>query len=242
MTRPGLRSRLPGRSVSSDPIRTPENVLIDTVAHLQMEVEAMNCGPPGHQTLDRPTSPIRMKPVVFTYTMMPKFAGVTTWEQHRQVFDAIAQSNGWGDATAALQLMSHLEGDALNVALLVPDVRLATRTGLVGVLTEQYGSPGWLADYRRQFEKTARKEGEDPSIFAMALETLGRQSLLHKATICSIVKSRVLIAMGKVTCPKYDVTKGNVIKSLICRSCDVEITTSMVNKEQLSAQFYNNSL
>ena len=41
---------------------------------------------------------------------MPKFAGVTSWEQYRQVFDAIAQSNGWGDATAALQVLSHLEG------------------------------------------------------------------------------------------------------------------------------------
>ena len=30
MARPGLRSRLPGRSDSSDPIRTPENVLMDT--------------------------------------------------------------------------------------------------------------------------------------------------------------------------------------------------------------------
>ena len=45
------------------------------------------------------------------------------------MFDAIAQSNGWDDATAALQLLSHLEGDALNAALLVPEVRRATRTG-----------------------------------------------------------------------------------------------------------------
>ena len=45
---------------------------------------------------------------------------MTSWEQYRQVFDTIAQSNGWDDATAALQLLSHLEGDALNVALLVP--------------------------------------------------------------------------------------------------------------------------
>ena len=29
-----------------------------------------------------------------------------------------------------------------------------------------------LADYRRQFEKTTRTTGEDPSIFAIALETL----------------------------------------------------------------------
>ena len=32
-------------------------------------------------------------------------------------------SNGWDDVTAALQLLSHLDGDALNVALLVPESR-----------------------------------------------------------------------------------------------------------------------
>ena len=120
MTGPGHRSRLLSRSDSSDPITTPENVLMDTVARLQLEVEAMKCGMPGHQTLDRPTSPVRTKPVVFTSTSLPKFNGVTSWEQYRQVFDAIAQSNGWDDATTALQLLSHLEGDVLNVALLVP--------------------------------------------------------------------------------------------------------------------------
>ena len=57
------------------------------------------------------------------------------------------------------------------MALLVPEARQATRTGQVGALTKHYGSPGRLADHRRQFEKT-RKEGEDPSIFAIALETL----------------------------------------------------------------------
>ena len=29
-------------------------------------------------------------------------------------------SNGWDGVTAALQLVAHLEGDALNIALLVP--------------------------------------------------------------------------------------------------------------------------
>ena len=62
------------------------------------------------------------------------------------MFDAIVLSNGWDDATAVLQLLSHLEGDALNVALLVPAPRL------VDALSAHYGSPGWLADYRRQFE------------------------------------------------------------------------------------------
>ena len=44
--------------------------------------------------------------------------------------------------------------------------------GLVGALTAHYGSPGRLADYRRQFERTIRTAREDPSIFAIALETL----------------------------------------------------------------------
>ena len=58
------------------------------------------------------------------------------------MFDAIVRSNGWDDATAALQLFSHLEGDALNVALLVPESRRASQVGLVGALTAHYGSPG----------------------------------------------------------------------------------------------------
>ena len=89
----------------------------------------------------------------FTTTNVPRFGGMTSWEQYRQVFDMIVLSNGWDDATAALQLFSHLEGDALNVALLVPMARQMSRTGLVDALSAHYGSPGRLADYGRQFEK-----------------------------------------------------------------------------------------
>ena len=33
---------------------------------------------------------------------------------------AIVKSNGWSEGTAALQLFTHLDGEALNVALLMP--------------------------------------------------------------------------------------------------------------------------
>ena len=56
----------------------------------------------------------------FATTKVPRFDGTTSWEQYRQVFDAIVRSNGWDNDTAAFQLFSHLEGDALNVAHLVP--------------------------------------------------------------------------------------------------------------------------
>ena len=98
--------------------------------------------------------------------------GTTSWEQYHQVFEVIVRSNGWDNDTAALQLFSHLEGDALNVAHLVPLARRLSRSGLVDALTTHYGSPGRLADYRRQFERTTRTVGEDPAIFATALETL----------------------------------------------------------------------
>ena len=41
MTGPGPRNRLPGGSDGSDSTRTPKAVLMDTVARLQLEVEAM---------------------------------------------------------------------------------------------------------------------------------------------------------------------------------------------------------
>ena len=44
-------------------------------------------------------------------------------------------------------------------------------------LSAHYGSPGRLADYRRQFEKTTRSAGEYPSIFAIALETFAVKAL-----------------------------------------------------------------
>ena len=85
-------------------------------------------------------------------------------------------SNGWDHATAALQPLSHLEGDALNVALLVPAPRRASPGGLVDALAAHYGSPGRLADYQRQFEKISRAAGTDPSIFAIELETLAMKA------------------------------------------------------------------
>ena len=50
--------------------------------------------------------------------------------------------------------------------------RRASRKELTDALSSHYGSPGRLANYRREFDKTIRKPGEDPSNFAITLETL----------------------------------------------------------------------
>ena len=96
---------------------------MDTVARLQLDLDVMRAGSRCYRTPGGRDLPGHPRQVTFTSTKVPKFAGVTSWEQYRQVFDAIVQSNGWDDATTALQLLSHLEGDALNVALLVPESR-----------------------------------------------------------------------------------------------------------------------
>ena len=56
--------------------------------------------------------------------------------------------------------MTNLEGDALNVALLVPEVQRATWSGLAGALSDHYRSPGRLAILRPKFETAARRYKE----------------------------------------------------------------------------------
>ena len=146
--------------------------LVDTVARMQVDLADLRAENRMLRTPRVPQVTRAPRQAAFTTTKVPRFDGTTSWEQYKQVFDAIVSSNGWDNDTAVLQLFSHLERNALNVALLVPLRRRLSRTGLVGALSAHYGSPGRLTDYRRQFEKTTRTAGEDPSIFATALETL----------------------------------------------------------------------
>ena len=151
---------------------SPVEKLEGTVSRMQRDMENLQT---ENRLLRarRTTGPVPLvRQAALTTTKVPWFSGSTSWEQYQQVFDAIALSNGWGDATAALQLLSHLQGDALSVALLMPMPRRASRKELTDALSSHYGSPGRLATYRRQFDKTARKPGEDPANFGITLETL----------------------------------------------------------------------
>ena len=121
------------------------------------------------------------------------------------MFDAIVLSNGWDDAMAALQLLSHLEGDALNVALLVPLPRRASRVGLVDAFSAHYGSPGRLTDYRQQFKKMIRTAGEDLSISVIALETLAIQAfgdMGQTARLC-LIRDRFIAGHSSCELRRY---------------------------------------
>ena len=124
------------------------------------------------------------KPVVapnrprFTSTPVPRYAGGSNWEQYREVSEAIVCSNGWDETTASLQLIAHLDGEALNVALLVPEAQRRRPGMLLKTLSAHYASPGRLAKYKRQFERMTRPPGDDPAAFAIELETLARKTFV----------------------------------------------------------------
>ena len=93
----------------------------------------------------------------FTSTPVPRYAGGSNWDQYREVFEAIVCSNGWDEVTASLQLVAHLDGEALNVALLVPESQRVLPGVLLKTLSAHYASPGRLARYKRQFERMTRR-------------------------------------------------------------------------------------
>ena len=114
----------------------------------------------------------------FTSTPVPRYAGGSNWDQFRKVFEAIVCSNGWDKTTASLQLIAHLDGEVLNVALLVPEAQRRRPGVLLKTLSAHYASPGRLAKYKRQFERMTRPPGDDPAAFAIELETLERKAFV----------------------------------------------------------------
>ena len=144
--------------------------------------------PHGARTREEADSSGRPRPLrrsEFTSTPIPRYSGKSNWEQYREVFEAIVCLNGWDNVTAALQLLSHLDGDALNVALLVPESRRLVPGFLIKSLSDHYSSPGRLAEYKRQFQRALRRLGDDPSIFAIELETLARRAFIDIDTLHS---------------------------------------------------------
>ena len=108
----------------------------------------------------------------FTNTAVPRFDGTGCWEQHLLVFQAITKSNGWSADTAALQLFAHLDGEALQVALLMPDRIRERWKDFVDELSAYYNAPGRLAVLRRKFENAHRRPGLDPATFDTELGIL----------------------------------------------------------------------
>ena len=112
------------------------------------------------------------RPRIFTNTAVPRFDGTRCWEQHLLVFQAIAKSNRWSPDTAALQLFAHLDGDALQVALLMLNRNRECWKDIADELSAYYNTPGRRAVFRREFENAYRCLGSNPATFATELGIL----------------------------------------------------------------------
>ena len=183
-----------------DDDKSPAVVLEETVGRMQRDLEELQSENRFLRTPRAARSVPLVKQAALTTTKVPWFNGSTSWEQYLQVFDVIVLSNGWGDATAALQLLSHLQDDALSVALLIPMPLQATRKELTDALSSHYGSPGRLANYRREFDRTVRKMGEDPSNFAIKLETLAVKAFGNMGQIARLRLIRDRFIAGHENC------------------------------------------
>ena len=83
-------------------IGLPVDMLVNTVARMQKDIATLR---EENRLLRMPAIPqVVQAPrrAAFTTTKVPRFDGTTSWEQYRQVFDAIVRSNGWDNDTAAL--------------------------------------------------------------------------------------------------------------------------------------------
>ena len=133
----------------------------------------------------------------FTNTAVPRFDGGGCWQQHLQIVQAIVKSNGWSEGMAPLQLFAHLDGEALNVALLMPVAERDKWEDLSNGISEYYyNSPGRLAVFRRRFESASRRPGVDPATFATELGILAVRGFgdMGKRARASMVRDKFIAA------------------------------------------------
>ena len=83
------RSRDSGLDRQRD-IGSPVDILVDTVARMQQDLSRLR---EENRLLRTPvTSGTGPRRAAFSSTKVPQFDGTTSWEQYRQVFDAMVRS------------------------------------------------------------------------------------------------------------------------------------------------------
>ena len=172
-------------------LRLPGSTLEQSVPKLQKDLEEAKAES-RYLRANRSATPVgTLNRPRFTSTPVPRYAGGSNWDQYREVFEAIVCSNRWDEVTASLQLVAHLDGEALNVALLVPESQRILPGVLLKTLSAHYASPGRLAKYKRQFERMTRS-------FAIELETLAQKTVVDvdASVRLQLVRDRFIIGQG----------------------------------------------
>ena len=83
-------------------------------------------------------------------------------------------------------------------------------------LSEHYGSPGRLAEYKRQIRRAFRRPDDDPSIFAIELETLARRAFadIDSSIQLQMVRDRFIDGQAECALRRYlDTPMQNIVDS-----------------------------
>ena len=194
----------------------------------QQRQEVNDCRTEFEITKRLPLTPVvnrrQLRQARFTSTPVPRYSGKSNWEQYHEKFEAIVCSNGWDKVTAALQLLSRLDGDALNVALLVPESHRAVPEFVINSLSDHYNSPGRRAEHKRQFQRVVRRPEDDPSVFTIELETLARRAFtdIDSSIQKQIVRDRFIDGPAECALRRHlDSLKPETPMSDIVDSCRV---------------------
>ena len=89
-----VRSKDVGSDRRND-VWSTANVLVETVARMQQDLANLRAENRLLRTPGVPPVVRTPRQAAFTMTKVPLFGGTTTWEQYRQVFDAIVLSKVW---------------------------------------------------------------------------------------------------------------------------------------------------
>ena len=84
--------------------------------------------------------------------------------------------------------------------LLVPESRRVVPGFLIKSLSDHYNSAGRLAEYKRPFQRAHRCLADDPSIFAIELETLARRALIDIDPLIQLQMARDRFIDGQAEC------------------------------------------
>ena len=71
---------------------------------------------------------------------------------------------------------------------------------MIKSLSDHYSSPGQLAEYKRQFQRAFRRPEDDPSIFAIELETLAQRAFIDIDPLIQLQMVRDRFIDGQAEC------------------------------------------
>ena len=180
------RSRWPGDTPVSPPPTPPRGSPGGCIGSAPGPHDATNRWKPQQQyppPSRGPTPPHCSSPQAAAYLNSPhvkrkpsEFDGKVAWEAYLAQFEMLAAAQAWSDGECAIQLVSSLRGQALEVLAHLTPVQRADYSCVVGALERRFGQHLQAEVYRARLRGRVRGAGEPLPRLAQDVETLVRRA------------------------------------------------------------------